>query len=201
MVLNPKLLCMIPLLLPSPFVWRVHVAPFLSGRRLSALRPRTTGCILTSAYVRFQSTCQSKREGGKEDKTLLTSTYRSQVVGGIVRFCRWNAASQEAVVDSVERCVQPGLHVAQPYSIVSSTLALSIRILSSRRAPSRSYSSRVYFPETAPCVAYAPVDFDGHIGIVVDALPEVYALIRMAVDLADYFYAEYGGGPRDPYCL
>ena len=38
-----------------------------------------------------------------------------------------------------------GLHVTQPYSIVSSTSALSIRILSSRGALGRSYSSRVYF--------------------------------------------------------
>ena len=35
-----------------------------------------------------------------------------------------------------------GLHVTQPYSIVSSTSAFSIRILSSRGALGRSYSSR-----------------------------------------------------------
>ena len=38
-----------------------------------------------------------------------------------------------------------GLHVTQPYSIVSSTSALSIRILSSRGALGWSYSSRAYF--------------------------------------------------------
>ena len=38
-----------------------------------------------------------------------------------------------------------GLHVTQPYSIVSSTSAFSIRILSSRGALGRSYNSRVYF--------------------------------------------------------
>ena len=38
-----------------------------------------------------------------------------------------------------------GLHVTQPYSIVSSTSALSIRILSSRGAHGRSYNSGVYF--------------------------------------------------------
>ena len=37
------------------------------------------------------------------------------------------------------------LHVTQPYSIISSTSALSIRILSSRGALGRSYSSRMYF--------------------------------------------------------
>ena len=52
-------------------------------------------------------------------------------------------------------------------------MALSIRILSSR-GPAR---SGVHFegalPEPAPCcVAYAPVDLDGQVGIVVDVPPE-----------------------------
>ena len=29
-------------------------------------------------------------------------------------------------------------------------------------------------PKAAPCVAYAPVDIDGQVGIVVDVPPEVY---------------------------
>ena len=33
-------------------------------------------------------------------------------------------------------------------------------------------------PKVAPCVAYAPVDFDGQVGIVVDVPPEVYKLVR-----------------------
>ena len=36
-------------------------------------------------------------------------------------------------------------------------------------------------PEAAPCVAYAPVDLDGQIGIVVDVPPEVYKLVRLNV--------------------
>ena len=46
---------------------------------------------------------------------------------------------------SVSQWHARGLYVTQPYSIVSSTSALSIRILSSRGALGRSYSSRVYF--------------------------------------------------------
>ena len=38
-----------------------------------------------------------------------------------------------------------GFHVTQPYSIISSTSALSIWTLSSRGALGRSYSSRLYF--------------------------------------------------------
>ena len=57
-----------------------------------------------------------------------------------------DAASQEPVVGSAQRfVVARGLHVMQPYSIVSNTSALSIQILSSRGALGRSYSSRVYF--------------------------------------------------------
>ena len=54
------------------------------------------------------------------------------------------------------------------------------------------------FPEAAPCVAYAPVDLDGQVGIVVDVPPEVYNLVRMVVHLARCLYAEYGGGLRHP---
>ena len=53
-------------------------------------------------------------------------------------------------------------------------------------------------PEAAPCVAYAPIDRDGQVGIVVDVPPEVYELVRLAVHLARYLYAECGGGLRPP---
>ena len=39
-------------------------------------------------------------------------------------------------------------------------------------------------PEAAPCVAYAPVDLDGQLGVVVDVSPEVYKLVRRVVQLA-----------------
>ena len=38
-------------------------------------------------------------------------------------------------------------------------------------------------PEAAICVAYAPVDLDGQVGIVVDVPPEVYELVRLVVHL------------------
>ena len=53
-------------------------------------------------------------------------------------------------------------------------------------------------PEATPCVAYAPVDLDGQVGIVVDVPPEVYKLVRLIVHLAHCLYAEYGGGLRHP---
>ena len=58
-----------------------------------------------------------------------------------------DAASQEPVVGSAQHVVvaRGGFHVTQPYSIVSCTSALSIRMLSSRGALGRSCSSRVYF--------------------------------------------------------
>ena len=55
--------------------------------------------------------------------------------------------SQEPVVGSAQDVVVARARAPrdQPYSIVSSASALSIRILSSRGALGRSYSSRVYF--------------------------------------------------------
>ena len=53
-------------------------------------------------------------------------------------------------------------------------------------------------PEAAPCVAYAPVDLDGQVGIVVDGSPEVYKLVRLVVHLARCLYAECGAGLRHP---
>ena len=78
--------------------------------------------------------------------------------------------------------------MTQPYSIASSTLALSIRILSSRGALGQPYGSRVYFPEAAPCVAYAPIDLDGQVGVAIDVPLEVYELVRLVVHLADCLY-------------
>ena len=38
-------------------------------------------------------------------------------------------------------------------------------------------------PEAAPCVAYAPVDLDRQVSVVVDVAPELYELIRLVVHL------------------
>ena len=84
--------------------------------------------------------------------------------------------------------------MTQPYSIVSSISAHSSRILSSRGALARSYSSRVY--SRKPCVARAPVDLDGQVGIEVGNTSEVYKLVRLV--LANCLYTEYGRGLRHP---
>ena len=36
-------------------------------------------------------------------------------------------------------------------------------------------------PEASPCVAYAPVDLDGQVGIAVDVPPEVYQIVHLVV--------------------
>ena len=53
-------------------------------------------------------------------------------------------------------------------------------------------------PGDAPCVAYAAVNLDGQVGIVVGIFPDVFKLARLAVHLARCLYLEYGGGPRHP---
>ena len=51
--------------------------------------------------------------------------------------------------------------------------------------------------EVALCIAYAPVDLDGQVGVVVDVPLEVYELVRLVVHLTRCLYAEYGGRLRD----
>ena len=99
------------------------------------------------------------------------------MVGAIV-LSPTDAASQEAVVSSAQRVeLARGLHVTQPYSIVSITSALSIRTLSSARSVVQFEN---VLPEDAPCVVYAPVDFGGQVDIVVDIPPdEVYELVHL----------------------
>ena len=83
--------------------------------------------------------------------------------------------------------------MTQPYNIVSSTSALSIRILNSREALGRSVVQfEGEYPEAAPRVVYASVDLDGQVGIVVDVPPEVYKLVHLVVHLASCLYVEYG---------
>ena len=50
--------------------------------------------------------------------------------------------------------------------------------------------------EATLCVAYAPVDLDGQVGVVVGVPPEVYEPIRLVVHLACCLYAECGGALR-----
>lgn len=55
-------------------------------------------------------------------------------------------------------------------------MALNTQILSSRGALAR-FIVWVILLEAALCVAYAPVNFDGVIGVVVDISPEVYEIV------------------------
>ena len=54
-------------------------------------------------------------------------------------------------------------------------------------------------PEAAPCVAYAPVDLDGKVDVVVDIAREVYKLVRLVVHLASCLHAEYGRASGTPF--
>ena len=113
-----------------------------------------------------------------------------------------DAASQEAVVGSAQRVVVA--RARAPRDLVGKHC---LEYLSSEHPNFElegSARSIVLFegvlPEAAPRVAYAPVDLDGKVCIVVGILPEVYELVRLVVRLASCFYAEYGGGPRHPFC-
>ena len=53
-------------------------------------------------------------------------------------------------------------------------------------------------PEAAPCVAFAPINLEGPVGLVVDIPPEVYILLPLAIHLTCCLYAGDGGGLRHP---
>ena len=56
-------------------------------------------------------------------------------------------------------------------------------------------------PEIAPRVAYAPVDLDGQVGVVVDVLPEVYEIASFLLYLVGSLGADSGSGIRHPLCI
>ena len=56
-------------------------------------------------------------------------------------------------------------------------------------------------PGATPCVAYAPIDLDGQVGIVVDVPFEAYDLVRLVEHLARCLYAGCGGGLRHIYVV
>ena len=55
-------------------------------------------------------------------------------------------------------------------------------------------------PGAAPRVAYAPVDLDGQVIVMVDVPPEVYEMVHLFLHLAGSLDAESGGGIRHPPC-
>ena len=107
------------------------------------------------------------------------------MVGGIV-LSPTDAASQEAVMGLAERVV-----VARARALRDAAVQHCLEYLDSSHPDLElegSARSVVQFkgvlPEAAPCVAYAPIDLDGQVGIVVDVPPEVYELVRLVVHLA-----------------
>ena len=121
------------------------------------------------------------------------------MVGAIV-FSPTEAVSQEPVVGSARRVV-----VTRARAPCDEALQHCLEYLGSEHPDFElegSARSVVQFegvlPEAVPCVAYAPVDLDGQVGIVVDGPPEVYKLVHLVVHLARRLYAECGDGLRHP---
>ena len=122
------------------------------------------------------------------------------MVGAII-LSPTDAASQEAVVGSAQRVV-----VARAWAPRNAAVQHCLEYLGSEHPDFElegSTRSVVQFkgilPEAAPCVAYAPIDLDGQVGIVVDVPLEVYELVRLVVHLARCLYAECSGGLRHPH--
>ena len=115
------------------------------------------------------------------------------MVGAII-LSPTDAASLRVMVGPAQRGIEAnayGLHVTQPYSILSSTSALSIRVLSSRGALGRSYNSRVYFRKLHHAMRMRRLtSMDRSAFFVVDVPPEVYELVRLVVHLARCLYAD-----------
>ena len=88
--------------------------------------------------------------------------------------------------------------MAQPYSIGPSTSALKHPDFELEGSARSVVQFEGILPKAAPCVAYAPVELDGQIGVVVDVPPEVHELVRVVVHLASCLYVEYGSGFRYP---
>ena len=116
----------------------------------------------------------------------------NRVVGAII-ISPINAASQKPVVGSAQRVV-----VACAQAPCDAAVQHCLEYLGSEHPDfdlEGSARSVVQFegvlPEAAPCVAYAPIDLDLQVGIVVDVLPEVYELLRLVVRLARCLYAAH----------
>ena len=125
------------------------------------------------------------------------------MVGAIV-LSPTDAVSQEAVMGSAQRVVVA--HAWAPRDAAVQHVSCTSMYLGSEHLDFElkgSARSIVQFEgvlsEAAPCVAYAPIDLDGQVSIiVVDVPPEVYGLAHLVVNLARCLYAECGGGLRHP---
>ena len=111
-----------------------------------------------------------------------------------------DAAGQEAVVGSAQRVI-----VARAWAPHDAAVQHCLEYFGFQHPDFElegSAQSIVQFedilPEAAPCVAYAPIDLDGQLGVVVNRPSEVYELVRLFVYLAGCLDAECGGGIRYP---
>ena len=73
--------------------------------------------------------------------------------------------------------------MTQPFNIISSTWALSSNFELESSARSVVQFEGV-LPKAAPCVACAPVDLDGQMGVVIDVPAEVHELVCLVEHLA-----------------
>ena len=119
---------------------------------------------------------------------------------GVIVLSSTVATSQEPVVGSAQRVV-----VARARAPRDAAVQHCLEYLGSYHPDFElegSARSVVQFegvlPEAVLCVAYAPINLDGQVGIVVDVSPEVYKLVRLVVHLARCLYAECGGGLPHP---
>ena len=115
-------------------------------------------------------------------------------------FSPTDAASQEPLVGSAQRvvvvCARAPRHAAAQHCLeYPGSQHPDFELEGSARSV---VQFEGVLPEAAPCVAYAPVDLDGQVGIVVDVSPEVHKSVRLVVHLVRCLYAECGGGLRHP---
>ena len=121
------------------------------------------------------------------------------MVGAIV-FSPTDAAGQEAVVGSAQRVVVARARVPRDaaeqhcFEYLGSEHP-NFELEGSTRSVAQFEG---VLPKASTCVAYAPMDPDGQVSIVVDVLREVYELVRLVVHLARCLCAECGGGLRHP---
>ena len=114
---------------------------------------------------------------------------------GAIALSPTDAGSQDAVVGSAQRVV-----VARARAPRDAVVQHCLEYLGSEHPDFEldgGARSVVQFegvpPEATPCVAYAPIDLDEQVSIVIDVPPEVYELVRLVVHLTRCPYAEYGG--------
>ena len=116
------------------------------------------------------------------------------MVGALV-FSPTDTASQEPVVGSVQRVVVARVRASRDAAVQHCLEYLgSLQDVELEGRAQSVVQFEGVLLEAVPCVAYASVDLDGQVGIVVDVSPELYKLVRLVVHLARCLYAECSGG-------